>query len=269
MIRLLAAAALTFAFALTAHPSLAETPTVRCQLFEAPLPGFNYRTAVTTRDARVPPSGRHIITTTTENGRHHWLGTNYRGSSASSTLYGVAIDLEIAHRNWEAELPEITNAGLTEQELEALNLPAGLDTFATICDRAIRDTLTFLRGEGHAFSRENAITQIDIAAQGGRAARTTSEAELRSRNQKKSSSSGGTIAAIGGAALVAGGLTWLLWPDAKSTIQPWTEGRNDGYGYSAGMQMKLGPKASFRLYQQGIDGPREHRSTHIGLDLRW
>ena len=98
-------------------------------------------------------------------------------------------------------------------------------------------------------------------------ARQQAEALEAASAADEGSSSGSTIAAVGGAALLAGGLAWLLWRDAKSTIQPWAQGRNDGLGYVAGIQMRVAPCLSLRLYQ--TDGPTELRFTGADIEFRW
>lgn len=128
-----------------------------------------------------------------------------------------------------------------------------------------------------ALQQEQRITEMleeQAEAQAKRRAKEQISQRINSQRQAQSgsqgnggSSSGGTIAAIGGAALVAGGLTWLLWPDAKGTIQPWAQGRNDGFGYAAGIQMRVAPCLSLRLYQN--DGPTELRFTGAAIEFRW
>lgn len=83
------------------------------------------------------------------------------------------------------------------------------------------------------------------------------------------SNSGGAIAAVGGAVLIAGGLTWLLWPDAKETLQPYTQGRNDGKGYLTGIQARLGKENHQTINFYQTDGSRETRFTGIRWEIRW
>jgi len=106
--------------------------------------------------------------------------------------------------------------------------------------------------------------QQEAAAERARQQAAAHEASSAANDESRF---GSTIAAVGGAALLAGGLAWLLWPDAKSTIQPWVQGRNDGRGYSAGIQAFLGKNQHLILHQ--TDGPTELRFTGVRWELRW
>lgn len=281
--RFFAPAAIILAFAVSTFlaplaATASEVPEVRCQVFDAPVPGFDYRQAIGI--AGESPNSRHVITTyynRLAGGRqfHFWTNVN-RGDP----LDNLARTIEAASRGAGVPLPTITTRGPTTNEIPLSDIPSigithsipeSIRRALYECDGALVLFVASVESiplGGSQVSDRQFIDQAALAEGAVEVARREFAPDFTTEPPKKSSSSsGGTIAAIGGAALVAGGLTWLLWPDTKSTIQPWVQGRNDGLGYAAGVQMRVTPRASIRLYQ--TDGPTELRFTGIRWELRW
>lgn len=251
-------------------------PSTRCQVAETPISGLDYNRYAAGFGTSV--NDPHIITTyydRLEGGRQaHWFVTLADNDEYSRNLRDLSRTIQAALEGARAAWPPITNTGPTRRQIQSSGIPEIIQRAIYECDGAIlldvANSLDISLGGSVPTDREviDQLLQAERFAEQARA-RYAPSFQANPPTPKKKSSSGGTIAAIGGAALIAGGLTWLLWPDAKHTIQPWTKGKNDGLGYAAGIQMKLGRKANFRFYQSGVDGPREHRATHAAIDLRW
>jgi len=265
---ILALAAATFLAPLAATAANAfGVPEVRCQAFDAPIPGFDYRRAPSTFGES--QFTRHIVTTgvNNENQRlHAWTTLEPLPSGQEDPFEVIIRDLDAAWRGAGLTPPPITDRGPTPAEINALDIPDVLKTALWECDLAIVYFVSNIerRSIGGRIPSGNEVTSQGVRAEdAAREARRT----LAPEPGNNSSSSGGTIAAIGGAALIAGGLTWLLWPDAKQTIQPYVQGGNDGRGYATGLQISAGKSQTFTLTQ--TDGPRKNRHTQIRWSLQW
>ncbi|MDD9803107.1 MAG: hypothetical protein OXU53_11245 [Deltaproteobacteria bacterium] len=249
----------------TTAAAVPEVPEVRCQAFDGPLAGFDYQRAISIRGES--PNSRHIISTSTDGivGRqgefHSWTVLQDLPGGQEDPFEQIIRDIEAAWRGAGITPPAITDTGPAD-------FPAGtprvLRTAIQECDLVIKYLISNVERRSYD---GRVITDAEHTAQGLRADAAAAEARRQLAPGKKKSSSGGTIAAIGGAALVAGGLTWLLWPDAKQTIQPYAQGKNDGRGYAAGLQISVGRNQTFTLTQ--TDGPRKNRHTQIQWKLQW
>lgn len=276
--RFFAPTAIILAFAVstflaTIAATASEVPEVRCQDFNGRLSGFNYQRAPSILGETA--SGRHVITTgvNTEAQRlHAWTEIE-----PNDPLDLITRDIRAAYAAAGFALPTITDRGPTSAEINAGPEPGILKDALYQCDVAIAYLVSNVERrplDGRIPTGDDVVNQGATASLRAREARRICEEAAAAGRQPctpappgKKSSSGGTIAAIGGAALVAGGLTWLLWPDAKQTIQPYARGKNDGRGYAAGIQARIGENQRLVLHQ--TDGPLENRFTGVKWEIRW